>query len=286
MEFPRPARPVLIVNPRSGGGKAQRHDVVGRCRAKGIEPVVFERGEELSVLAVDAVRRGADTIGVAGGDGSQAAVAAIAAEYDVPFVCIPVGTRNHFALDVGIDRNDVAGALDAFFEGSERRIDLASMNGRVFVNNASMGLYGKIIQSKEYREAKLRTVIETLPQLVGPDAEPFDLRFTDQNGSRHRSAQLLLVSNNRYVVDPLGAEGTRRGVDQGKLGIVIVRRGPPSQGWMEWSAPAFEVDSGELVDVGLDGEALAVEPPLKFKSLPSALRIRVPIRLHHRQRQR
>ena len=142
-----PKKPVLIVNPKSGGGKAEQFDLVGACRAGGIEPVVFEQGEDLTSLARQVVSDGADVIGVAGGDGSQALVAAVAAEHDVSYVCVPAGTRNHFALDIGIDRNDVLGALVAFYEGSERRIDLGRVNGRVFVNNASMGDFASTMQS-------------------------------------------------------------------------------------------------------------------------------------------
>ena len=131
--------PGPMVNPRSGGGKAQRYDLVGRCRTRGIEPVVMKEGDDLASLAAAAVSSGADVIGMAGGDGSQAIVAAVASSHDIPFVCIPAGTRNHFALDIGVDREDVIGALDAFHHGSERRIDLAQVNGRVFVNNASIG---------------------------------------------------------------------------------------------------------------------------------------------------
>ena len=134
-----PDKPVLIVNPTSGGGTASRYDLVGQCRARGIEPVVFERGDDLSALATAAIEGGADVIGMAGGDGSQAAVAAVAAEHDVPYVCVPAGTRNHFAIDIGVARDDVVGALDAFVDGAERRIDLARVNGRIFVNIASMG---------------------------------------------------------------------------------------------------------------------------------------------------
>ena len=202
-----PSHPVLFINPRSGGGKAQHHHLVDHCRQKRIEPIVLEEGDDLASLAAAAVSSGADAIGMAGGDGSQAEVAAVAAAHDLPYVCVPAGTRNHFALDIGIDRDDVVGALDAFHHGSERRIDLAQVNGRVFVNNASMGLYGKIVQSPEYRDAKLRTVIEMLPDLLGPDAEPFDLRFTGPDGAEYRGAQLVLVSNNPYKLDPVGTSG-------------------------------------------------------------------------------
>jgi len=277
----RPVHPVLFVNPRSGGGKAQRYDLVARCRARGIEPVVMKEGDDLASLAAAAVSSGADVIGMAGGDGSQAIVAGVASRHDIPYVCIPAGTRNHFALDIGVDREDVIGALDAFHHGSERRIDLAQVNGRVFVNNASIGLYGKVVQSPEYRDAKLRTVIEMLPDLVGPGAVPFDLCFSDPDGGEYESAQLVLVSNNRYQLDPLGAQGTRGTMDGGTLGVVVVPDGPPLRRWQEWTIGRFEIDSGAAIDVGLDGEALRLEPPLRFGSLPGALRIRTPAGRRH-----
>ena len=276
-----PKAPVLLVNPRSGGGKAQHHDLVGRCRAWGIEPLPLEPGDDISAVATAAVLRGADVIGMAGGDGSQAAAAAVAAEHDLPYVVVPAGTRNHFALDLGADPDDVVGALPAFFGGQERRVDLARVNGRVFVNNASMGLYGSIVQSRQYRDAKLRTVIEMLPELLGPRAEPFDLRFTDAEGSEHLGAQLLLVSNNRYELNPLGARRARGRIDKGTLGVVAVHLAPPpSRQVCEWTTPEFRVSSGGPVDVGLDGEAVTLGPPLVFESLPSALRARTNDQAH------
>ena len=215
-----PVHPVLIVNPRSGGGKAQRYDLVGRCRARGIEPVVMKEGDDLASLAATAVSSGADVIGMAGGDGSQAIVAAVASRHDIPYVCIPAGTRNHFALDIGVDREDVIGALDAFHHGSERRIDLAQVNGRVFVNNASIGFYGKVVQSPEYRDAKLRTVIEMLPDLLGPGAAPFDLRFTDPGGAEYESG-----SARPGVQQPLPARSARRSGHPGDDGRRDARRG-------------------------------------------------------------
>jgi diacylglycerol kinase family enzyme len=269
-------RRVLIVNPASGRGRAQSLDLVGHCRARGIETVIRQVGDDISELARAAVAGGAEMLGMAGGDGSQAAVAAVAAKYDVPYVCVPAGTRNHFALDLGVDRKDVIGALEAFLDGTERRIDLARVNDRVFVNNASMGLYGRIVQSREYRDAKLRTVIGKLPDLVGPAAERFDLRFTGPDGREHPDAALLLVSNNPYLFDPRPDRGTRGAMDGGTLGVVSVTNRPPRQGLREWATPAFRVESDKAVEAGLDGEAVVMDPPLIFESLPSALRIRVP----------
>src|SRR5262249_52486647 len=152
--------------------------------------------------------RGADVIGMAGGDGSQALVATVAARRDVAHVVVPAGTRNHFALDLGLDREDVAGALDAFGPAVERRIHLATGNGRIFVNNASLGLYAEIVQSAQYRDAKLRTAAAMLPRLKGPDAKPFDLRHTGPDGEPRDGADVILVSNNPYLLSSLDGAGT------------------------------------------------------------------------------
>jgi diacylglycerol kinase family enzyme len=281
------------MNPKSGGGKAEKCGLEEECRARGIEPVVLRPGDDLLKLARDAVARGADVIGMAGGDGSQALVASVAAAHDIPHVCVPAGTRNHFALDLGLDRDDVVGALGAFEEGVERRVDLAEVNGRVFVNNASMGLYAKIVQSPGYREAKVKTAAALLPDMIGPDAAPFDLRFAGPDGSTLPSAHLVLVSNNPYQLDHIGGRGTRARMDLGTLGLVAARIAGPREavtfvgleaagrirsfeGWLEWEAPQFRVDSGGPVEIGIDGEALVIDPPLVFRTRPGALRVRIP----------
>ncbi|MBO0774585.1 MAG: NAD(+)/NADH kinase, partial [Actinobacteria bacterium] len=290
---PRPDHPVLIMNPRSGGGKAERFGLERECRERGIEPVLLRPGDDLRELAEAAAARGADIIGMAGGDGSQAVVADVAAERGIPYVCVPAGTRNHFALDLGLDRDDVTGALDAFASAAEYRIDLARVNGRVFVNNASLGLYAKVVRSPEYRDAKLRTAAEMLPDLLGPQASPPDLRFTSPDGQVHDGAHLILVSNNPYRLARLDGLGTRERLDCGLLGIVTIRlagaadvsqlmalqmagRAHRFSGWLDWRAQRFEVGSGSLPELGVDGEALVMAPPLVFESWPGALRVRVP----------
>jgi diacylglycerol kinase family enzyme len=289
----RPAHPVLIMNPKSGGGKAERFGLAEECRKRGIEPVVLRPGDDLLQLAEDAVARGADVIGMAGGDGSQALVASVVARHDLAHVCIPAGTRNHFALDLGLNRNDVVGALDAFTDGVERRIDLATVNGRTFVNNASLGLYAEVVQSPGYRDAKLKTAAAILPDLLGPGATQLDLRYTGPDGQAHPTAQLILVSNNPYQLDHPGGRGTRARIDRGELGIVAVLVAGPEEarrfaaleatgqvrrfpGWAEWSAPRFEVDSDAPVQVGVDGEALTMDAPVVFETRPGALRVRLP----------
>ncbi len=284
---------VLIINPKSGGGKAGRFDLVAEARRRHVEPIMLTPGADLLDLAEDAVARGATTIGMAGGDGSQALVATVAARHGVAHVCIPAGTRNHFALDLGLDRDDVVGAMDAFLDGVERRIDLARVNNCVFVNNASLGVYAKVVQSDAYRDAKLETWTRMLPDLLGPDAEPIDLEFTTPDGSGCNDAPLVLVSNNPYQLTHLAGAGTRERLDTGTLGVVAARvRGPRDvaelvalqtvgaawrfSGLMSWSARGFEVRSNGPVEVGLDGEALVLKPPLRFASMPRALRVRLP----------
>ncbi len=284
---------VLIINLKSGGGKAERFDLAAQARRRGVEPIVLQPGDDLLELAESAIAHGAQVIGMAGGDGSQALVATVAARHDIAHVCIPAGTRNHFALDLGLDRDDVVGALDAFTDGVERRIDLARVNDRVFVNNASLGVYAKVVQSEAYRDAKLETWTGMLPDLLGPDAEPIDLEFTAPDGSRRDDAPLVLVSNNPYRLTSLAGAGTRERIDTGQLGVVAARVRSAADvsrlvalelvgqvgrfpGLLSWSTQEFEVRSGSPVEVGLDGEALLLDPPLRFASLPGALRVRLP----------
>ncbi len=291
-----PARsPALIINLKSGGGKAERFDLAAEARRRGIEPIVLQPGDDLLELAENAIDRGAEVVGMAGGDGSQALVATVAARRDVAHVCIPAGTRNHFALDLGLDRDDVVGSLDAFTDGVEQRIDLASVNDRVFVNNASLGVYANVVQSDAYRDAKLETWTRMLPELLGPDAPPLDLEFTLPSAESCDDAVLVLVSNNPYQLTHLAGAGTRERIDTGTLGIAAARVHDSAEvaklvalelagqvgrfpGLLAWSEPDFEVRSSRPVPVGLDGEALVLEPPLRFASMPGALRVRLPRR--------
>jgi Diacylglycerol kinase catalytic domain len=218
---------------------------------------------------------------MAGGDGSQAIVAKVAAELDLPYACIPAGTRNHFALDLGVDRDDVVGALDAFVKGGERRVDLAEVNGQVFVNNVSLGLYAAAVQQPGYREAKLHTLLEAVPDSLGPDAGPPTLVWTGPDGPE--SAVAVLISNNQYRLGRALGSGTRPRLDRGVLGVTVLA--PIAQrdrggvvrrlGMQQWTAPNFEVDGEPPVPAGIDGESMSLETPLRFRARPGALRVRI-----------
>ena len=273
---PRPQHPVVFWNPKSGGGKAEKANLDEEARRRGIEPVKLALGDDLAALVAEAVAGGADALAAAGGDGTQAIIATAAAERGLPYACIPAGTRNHFALDLGVDRDDVVGALDALVDGCERRVDLAEVNGTVFVNNVSLGIYAQAVQAEGYREAKLRTIAHAVPDTLGPDGTPLDLRGDGPDGLEHASGAVILVSNNPYRLRLVGA-GTRPSMDTGTLGVTVFE---PGQGRghrpvLQWAVPAFDVRSAEPVPAGLDGEAVTLDPPVRFTSRPGALTVRL-----------
>jgi diacylglycerol kinase family enzyme len=278
---------VLFVNERSGGGAARRAGVVERARTRGIEVVVLEPGQDLFRLVDGAVARGADALGMAGGDGSLGVVAAAAAAHGLPFVCVPAGTRNHFALDLGVDPHDVAGALDAFTDGLERRIDLGDVNGYPFLNNVSLGLYGEAVRQSAYRDAKVRTLVETAARVLGPGGWTPAMRLVDDAGDEHSQLAVVLVSNNPYALDGL-RRGSRAALDSGKLGILVLdapgQRPPPGRAW---TAADVEISIAGDVHAGIDGEAVLLNGPvLRFTLRPSALRVRIAARRVARQRMR
>ena len=278
-----PRRPVLFINPWSGGGKAAKVNLAEEAATRGIRTVELHRGDDLVQLVHDAVSAGADALAAAGGDGTQAIVATAAADHGLPFACIPAGTRNHFALDLGVDRDDVVGALDAFIDGGEHVVDLGEVNGRVFVNNVSMGLYAEAVQSKGYRDAKIRTLLDTMPAVLGPSGSELDLQWASPDGTVHASAATILVSNNPYRLGHAVGSGTRPRIDAGRLGVFVIpasgggngRHRATSPLLQQWSTTTFEINSMRPVPLGIDGEAVVLDPPVRFRIRPGTLRVRI-----------
>ena len=290
----RPRHPVLICNPWSGGGKVEQFGLVELANELGVRTIMLDHGLDLEQLARDAIADGADCLGMAGGDGSQALVASIAVEHDLPFVCVSAGTRNHFALDLGLDRNDPRASVRAFRDAIERRIDYATVNDRFFVNNVSLGVYATIVQQEGYRDAKAETTRELLPEMLGRTEEPFDLQFTEPDGTEVDGAFLIQVSNNPYVLGPSLDVSQRRRLDTGELGVfavtaatgaeaasvvmlTVVGQRNLSRNWHEFTARTFEVRSRSgTAFAGVDGEALEMETPMRFQIHPRGLRLLVP----------
>ncbi|WP_406203295.1 diacylglycerol kinase family protein [Streptomyces sp. NBC_01017] len=285
---PRPRAPFLIMNPRSGGGKVGEYDLVAKARALGAEVAVLDPAhpQDVAELAERAVARGADLLGVAGGDGTQALVAGVAARHDLPFVVICAGTRNHFAMDLGLDRTDPSTCLDALADGVEVRIDLGLIGERVFVNNASFGVYAVVVQSPAYRDDKVPTILRELPDLLTHQVGP---RLTVRARDIVVDApQGVLISNNPYQLGDAAGLGRRPRLDSGTLGVLGVKvdnaaqaagllRGRQARGltMLAVREVVVEADAPD-VPVGVDGEALLLPTPVICRITPGALRVRLP----------
>ena len=283
-----PSRPFLIMNPRSGGGKVVRFGLREKAESLGAEVAVLAGPGTVDVaqLARDAVARGADLLGVAGGDGTQALVAAVAAEHDVPLLVISAGTRNHFALDLGLDREDPSTCLEALRDGVEVRVDLGDVNGRPFVNNVSFGAYAAIVERPEYREEKLKTTLDLLPDLLTSAAGPRLVARAD--AVTMQGPQALLVSNNPYNTGDVAGLGRRPRIDGGVLGVIGVRaanavqaarmlRGRKAAGLTLVVADEVVVDADAAeIPAGVDGESVRLATPVRCRVQPGALRVRVP----------
>lgn len=287
-----PRRPFLIMNPRSGGGKVGTFHLAEKAKALGAQVAVLDpdHRQDVAALARQAADEGADLLGVAGGDGTQALVAGVAAERGLPFMVIAAGTRNHFALDLGLDRDDPSLCLDALTNGVELRIDLGFIGDRVFVNNASFGAYATVVQSPAYRDDKARTALQLLPDLLTHHSGPrLTVRAQGTDGEAAIEApQAVLVSNNPYRTDDPAGLGRRERLDSGVLGVLGIKvdnaaqaagmlRGRRSPGLASLTAQDVVVDAdAPSVPVGVDGEALVLPTPVHCRIEPRALRVRVP----------
>jgi diacylglycerol kinase family enzyme len=287
-EVTPPKRPFLIMNPRSGGGKVAKFGLKEKAEALGAQVALLDGPGivDVAALARQAVADGADLLGVAGGDGTQALVAGIAAEHDLPFLVISAGTRNHFAMDLGLDRDDPATCLDALSDGVEQRIDLGIIGDRTFVNNASFGAYAEVVESPAYRDDKRGTTLETLPDLLsGHRGAKLSAHAGDTTVT---GPQALLVSNDPYEISDIAGLGRRARLDAGTLGVIAVTvnnalqavmllRGAKGQGLTVLMADevVVEADAPEI-PVGIDGETVMMPAPVRCAIRPKALRVRVP----------
>ena len=246
----------------------------------GPEPV------DVAEVAREAVAQGADLLGVAGGDGTQALVAGIAAEHGLPFVVISAGTRNHFALDLGLNREDPSASLGALSDGVELQVDLGRINGQVFVNNASFGAYAEVVETPAYRDDKLNTTLNLLPDLLQGHR---GARLSAQaDGVEIRSPQALLVANNPYGTGDIAGLSRRARLDRGLLGVTGVKvrnagqavdllRGRRAVGLNVLTAKKIEITADQTqIPVGVDGEAISMSTPVVCTISARALRVWVP----------
>jgi diacylglycerol kinase family enzyme len=269
-------------------------DLVTEAKRLGIETRVLGGEDDAHALALDAAERGTETVGMAGGDGSLAPVAAAALERDLPFVPIPFGTRNHFARDVGFDGDDALGSLAAF-RGPERAVDAGTVSGRLFLNNVSLGVYASFVHDPA-RKTRNRIVAlaRMAPAALGRARKPLAFSL-DVNGRREQHLALVaVVANNKYAMTSMAELGERKRLDEGLLHLYVIEavgRGTllallgkaavgsieRARGWIESAAPRLRVEPpSPRVHVAVDGEPAVLESPLEFEIRPRSLRVRVP----------
>ena len=285
----------LILNPAAGSAATFLGSLTGAAREREIRVRVLEPGEDMRLAALAAVEESAESLAVAGGDGSVAAVAEVAVERELPLVIVPTGTLNHFALDLGLDLTRPLRALDAFYAGHERRVDVGRINGHLFINNVSLGVYAEMLGDPGYRQDKLR-VAQTKLQAAFSDPElRRALRITPPEEAPLEGVVAVVVSNNPYEFSPISALGQRQRLDTGMLQVSVLDAsaleelkrllaGTLPSGAIEfrpalrhWTSERLEMGAlGEKVRAGVDGELITFEAPLRFSLDPGALRVLVP----------
>jgi diacylglycerol kinase family enzyme len=254
----------LLINPRSGSGAPTAEDLAAEARALGIETRVLASGDDPAEIAQSAA---AEVLGIAGGDGSLAPVAEVALERGAAFVCIPFGTRNHFARDLGLERDDPIGALRAF-DGVERRIDVGRADERPFLNNVSLGVYASLVHRRERHRRRRETFARVRAwAIVLRHREPLGITID----GKPVESRLVLVANNAYVLE-LPSIGERERLDEGKLHL-YVPDGDPA----ERTGVRFVIDAAaKRLEAAVDGEPDVLEMPVEFRIEPGALRVLVP----------
>jgi diacylglycerol kinase family enzyme len=289
---------VIVMNPRSGDDKVDRFDLIATAERLGARVLLTTADRGAAALARLALDGGARRLGVAGGDGTVAAVAAVAADAGLPLIVIPAGTRNHFARDLGLDTTDPQRALRALLDPDPARVDLGSVQSHTFVNNVSFGLYAEALLEPGYREAKARSFASVTPAYV-EGQRSIDARIVTPGGTVE-APQVVLVSNNPYHLATLRFLGRRFSLGSGMLGAVVVTHQPvppppalvaavrgdlrrtggtdvPGSGVVVWSATQVTLRGGaSTLPAGIDGEPVELRLPISCRVRPGALTVHLP----------
>jgi YegS/Rv2252/BmrU family lipid kinase len=294
----RMKRAVTLVN-RSGGGvaKGAKARIGDALAAAGIDSeVLLVDGKDCAARAAEQVRQGADLVIAAGGDGTMSTVAGALAGSKTAMGLLPLGTLNHFARDLGIPF-DLAKAASIVAGGHERRVDLAEVNGRTFVNNASIGLYPLMVVDRDAqrhrlgRSKRLAMLVASLRIMARFHARRLKLSADGQE--TRVDTPMLFVGNNHYSLSIPGA-GRRETIDAGELSVMVMRS-KSLPGFLAATGRALlgtsrtddmvrldgvkllKVDSARAhLTLGIDGESVALAPPLTFRIHPGALTVIAP----------
>jgi len=291
-------RVVVVTNPRSGGGKTARFDLIDRAESMGAQVWSTSVEHDATSLARLAVQEGAEVLGVAGGDGTVSAVAAVAAAADRPLLVVPAGTRNHFARDLGLDIRNPVSALSALIDGVPTRVDLGLVGLHVFVNNVSFGLYADALLEPGYREDKARTLASVAPDYI--KGRQYVEADVDTPRGTVRLPQVVLVSNNPYHIATPRYLGRRFTLTSGLLGGIVLKRptatppdllrhlrgellrrhpdpGTPGDAAITWTAAGITLHGrGRQLHAGIDGESVTLPLPVTCEARPGGLQVLLP----------
>ena len=287
--------PHLILNPAAGSAAGFRGRLTRAAHERGIQVHELEPGQDAKQAALEAADDGAESLAVAGGDGSVAAVAGVAVERNLPLMVVPTGTLNHFARDLGLDLAHPLVAFDAFASGhQERRVDVGRINGRLFINKVSLGLYAEMLADPGYRQDKLGVAQAKLQAAFSDPRLRRALRITPPDGAPLESVVAVVISNNPYEFARWDRLGQRHRLDTGTLQVSVLDASTLDElerllagtllGAIEfrpalrhWTSERLETGVvGEAVRAGVDGEPITLEAPLRFSVDPGALRVLVP----------
>lgn len=290
----------VVVNQGSGAGHAQATPEALRAlfAARGLRARIHVHapGGDFERLLDAAMAGPPAALVAAGGDGTVNAVAARAIAAGLPLGVLPTGTLNHFARDLGLGE-DLEAAVAAIASGRTRAVDVATVNDRIFLNNASIGLYASVVLDRERQQRRLGrgkwTALLRATWAALREPRPFAATLCMDGGELCRETPFVFVGNNAYVVQGPAA-GERPRMDDGRLSVYVLHA---RSGWgLLWLAvrtlvrgvsgardlDAFEattlaVDAGAArVDVARDGEVEAMDTPVRFASRPRALAVFAP----------
>ncbi len=288
-------KPYLILNPKSGNGRAIKAKTPHAAEKMGIKVLIMKKGESVEDLARKAVDEGADVLGISGGDGSIGTVAKVAIENNLPMVVLPGGTRCHFARDIGMLPKQINDALSSYY-GVERRIDVSKINDRIFMNNASFGVYADIVNNEDYRNKKITVTRRVLREILSGTKKPYALNINN-NGHKFSKAIMVLIGVNRYNTINLMELGQRPRLDEGVLQINVlskvsnelianvlrnatinqIEQTSSLEEFSQWETKKIEIaGKGKKVVVGVDGECEEFSSPVNVEIMPKALRLYVP----------
>jgi len=253
-------------------------------------------GQDLGAIAAEVAREKPPAIVAGGGDGTISAVAAALVETGIPLGVLPLGTLNHFAKDLGIPL-DLAEAARTIAAGHAVDVDVGEVNGRVFINNSSLGLYPHIVRHRETQQRRLGRgkwpafFWATLTMLRRSPFLNIRLRLDDVEKSVRTS--FVFIGNNEYIMEGFSI-GKRERLDAGRLSIYVTRRGNRASVIMlalralagrlqqlkdfeALTAQTIQVDTRhKRLHVATDGEVTIMDTPLQYAIRPRALRVLVP----------